>query len=107
MKLRFSLRSLFVIVTAVAAALGWAEWQRRIVDQRRQLIYEINQHQQVGTWATTGREPDEPSWLQKQFGDVSYILRENASEDLVRRTKYLFPNAYQMRGNDFHKLNDR
>ena len=51
---------------------------------------------------------EQPMWLRKQFGDIRYgaiILPENASDDLVQRTKCLFPNAYQARGPVLRKLN--
>jgi hypothetical protein len=113
---RFSLRTLFLIVTVAAAVLGWLDWQRRIVIQRRQLMDELNA---CITWPQAYRvqggpdkwmhfDTDQPTWVQKEFGDVSYgiiILPENASDDLVRRTKYLFPNAYQERSGRFQKLN--
>jgi hypothetical protein len=107
---RYSLRTLLVAVTIVAIALGWLAWQRRIVTQRGQLIDEINKTYPSGmmfSWKDTPEE-DKTTWLRKQLGDISYgliLLPEDASDDLVRRTRNLFPNSYQKQGQRLHKLN--
>jgi len=107
---RFSLRTLFVLVTIIAIGLGWLEHERRIVTQRGQLIDEINKTYPSGIMFSSKDTPeaDETTWLRKQLGDFSYgliILPEDASDDLVQRTKSLFPNSYQKQDQRLHKLN--
>jgi hypothetical protein len=99
--LRFRLRTMFVLVTAVALWLGW---ELRIVRQRRAAVAELRGDPSAQVFTVMDYEipfdmnDDMPTvpWLRRFLGDVPVeLIRYPAgrNESDKRRLKTLFPEA--------------
>src|SRR5262245_36456365 len=108
-RLRFSLRTMFVMVAIVGVALGWLVWQARIVKHRLSLLKQF-QETNVNYWITGDvtwmhhsnvkrlRIADEsvgPSWIRKLMGDcnVSAIGIDRQLTTADRQAIKAFPEA--------------
>lgn len=100
---QFTLRSLFLIVTALCICLGWLGWNVRQVHQRTWVqeslsgqvadrgVYNITQtpsRQPPALWSLLGAKP---------IDFVGLKLEHNSEQD-VERIQRLFPEAIVMRG---------
>ena len=101
-RLRFSLRTLFVVVTGGCMLLSYVVWNCRAVSERQRIVNWIEDN---GGWVLgdnkyphVGRRYDKPavSWMRRLVGDrnVSYIvLPVTCSLDEERAIKDQFPDA--------------
>jgi hypothetical protein len=92
---RFSLRTMFVVVTVFAVPLGWLAWEWRIVRERRHMVISITEGG-GSVWHPANPTEDKPLWYRRWVGDelVTEIeicdSGEIFSGDTVRA---LFPEA--------------
>ena len=90
---RFSLRTLFVVVTMFAALAGWLCNEWRIVQHRKAILEEIHAH--YGVPCT--EEPPQPySAIRRLFGDEPFVeiaLVPGTNDDLLARVQTAFPEA--------------
>ena len=109
-RFRFSLRTLFVVVTVVAVALGWLAWQARIVRERTRTLESIRSAR--GFLYTDTRERNVSS-VRKHFGDHTFRLivipDDTFSNVDVTKIKATFPEAEVLQGSrsDIDKYEDR
>jgi len=97
--MKFSLRTLFVLVTLCCVFLGW-QWrivhERRAVVQWLQSSYDYDEKRPAGAKIVICQEDgSQLSWLRRRFGDASYhwscILPATEREQL--RMFSAFPQA--------------
>ncbi len=92
-RFRFSLRTLLVVVTLLGAALGWAGWQWRIVQERVA----------AATWIAEndgqfGEYTGEPlPWIRRILGDQPFayeiILADEPTEARKEELRRIFPEC--------------
>lgn len=102
---RFSLRTLFVTVTALCAGLGWITWQWRMVQEREEVEHFVWRHGSIGLNWGPGSWDDRRTlvpWVRRMLGDrargPSILLSHETSQhdfEMVRRT---FPESNVERG---------
>jgi hypothetical protein len=101
---RFSLRTLFVLVTIVGIAAGWVRYQTNWVQQRREFLNALaaerdagdEQFNRVGAMELPPAEPNPIPFVRKILGDRPYfdvVLPERYGQDLIDRANGLFPEA--------------
>lgn len=102
---RFSLRTMFVVVTVVAAGMSWLEYQRDIVEERRQTIKHISSVASSTTFVLFGCA--ESNWMAEVRSDIPWAWRllgaqavwkitldsDDFSEADVERFSKLFPES--------------
>src|SRR5687768_10104024 len=90
---RFSLRTLFVVVTVVAVPLGWVGYQLNWIRQRRELFRTVL-ITEAPFIADYHSRPDAPVGLQ-MFGERGYhgLWIRSEDPDLLRRVQDAFPEA--------------
>ena len=108
---RFSLRTLFVLVTLLACALGWLVWQIQIVRERKSLLSEVSRYNSSypfdqlyfdvleGKIAIYGPLPEQVrvSWVRRALGDNSYMsitLPEHVPANVIERVESAFPESH-------------
>ncbi len=98
---RFSLRTLFVIVTAFAILMGWIAWNvsqvrerekffRRLMDDEQEALAGIRRIRRVGEEA---RPPFIWTLLGARPQDKINLSREQYTDDEIRQIENLFPEA--------------
>lgn len=119
-RIRFSLRTLLVLITVVGGVCGYVGWQWRIVEQRRALNHETREQVAQSLFLAAGPEdlrsinatyfraaedssPIELSWLRMRLGDEWQpwlLLPMDSSPEKVANAKRLFPEAkiYVLKG---------
>jgi len=92
--LRFSLRTMLVVVTLICAIVGWAEHKRRWIAARHQFYWgtsEIPRNALI-----FGGVTDAP-WALRIFGEPGFstiLVPAQANDAEVARVKELFPEAF-------------
>ncbi len=104
-RFQFRLRTLFVVVTLLAAACGYVAHEYRIVQRRnekRENLWLVDVQ-----WMTAesyekhrslplGRPPPKISWIRQQLGDVPVYflsLPETTSDEYAKEIQAIFPEA--------------
>src|SRR5439155_1125858 len=98
--LRFSLWTMFVVVTMLACFFGWAARQHSLVTQRRALLQEIEAR---GGWFMRDNEAADIPFFRSWLGDIPiYIINEprGASSQEHVEAEELFPEAAVFRHGD-------
>ena len=96
---RFSLRTLFVLITLISIPLAWVAYNLNWIRQRREFARqhefnseELARHYSLNHWAL---QFPEPPWPLRLFSDPSYTsvyIKYDGSD--VKRFKELFPELY-------------
>jgi len=86
-RFRFSLRTLFVAMTALSCGVGWMAYQLHWIRQRHAFL----QREHIVTYPPVQAERPLP-WSLKLFGESQQFLLGVPYEDLDRARK-LFPEA--------------
>lgn len=87
-RLRFSLRTLFVVVTVLGGSLGWLLYQFRWIEQRRDFLA----NEDVTIW--DDKPAPWPLWLLGEPGHKTIVLYDNeGSPSPVERARSLFPES--------------
>ena len=76
---RYTLRSLFVVTTILALALGWIPWKRRELALRREEMREVHKVIEANVffpYEFLTSPPPGPSWLRHWFGDDAFAEPE-------------------------------
>jgi hypothetical protein len=101
-KLRFGLRTFFVVVTLVCAAAAWVQSQRRWIRERHEIVatYRVlagpilHGHKNP-MYFVYGARPEVP-WQLRFFGEKGYyevMLSDEMSDRDFRQVEKLFPEA--------------
>lgn len=95
--LRFSLRTVFVVVTVLAVFLGWLVFQLNWIEQRRQAVADGTVDMRI--IHTFEHTPRRVPWTLRLFGEHeidadALLLPPTATEADVARVRGLFPEAY-------------
>lgn len=90
---RFSLRTLFVLITLISLPLGWSAYQLNWIRQRQEFA---QQHFSDRLWHPGWTRPlAEPPWPLKVFGDPGYTLFDfRLQQSDAKRTRELFPELF-------------
>jgi len=94
MKLRFSLRTLFIVVALTGAASAFVAHENRIVQERKAIDQWAEKIPFCGAGYT--RPPPPVSWVRRLLGDVgveSFTVPRGVSEREKDRIKAAFPEA--------------
>lgn len=92
---RFSLRTMFVVVTVFAVFLAWPVGEWRFVQHRKVVLHEVRSSfgSYMGTWPG---KPSRHAGIGRLFGDVSVdeiALIPDTTEAQLARVRAAFPEA--------------
>jgi hypothetical protein len=107
MKLRFSLRMLFAVVTIVAIASGWPAHEAGIVQERNAVRLWIKQH--GGTCNSSSSSAEGPSFIRRWFGDESVgtvFWTGDLSDDNIKRIQATFPGVVIINSHSDFRLSE-
>jgi hypothetical protein len=95
---QFSLRSLLIVVTVLAAVCGYVGWQAKIVNHRRELLRGIRDGSARYSLATDLPLTDPPRipWIREWLGDSAVWAigyRPNSIPPNLNELKACFPEA--------------
>jgi hypothetical protein len=98
MKLQFSLRTLFVVVTVAAVACAWLGHEYHVVQERKAMRAWIEKNGGICTIDTALLEStaEEPSLIRRWLGDQrvdEVLFIPPAADAVVERAKAAFPGS--------------
>jgi hypothetical protein len=97
----YSLRTMFVVVTAVAIPLGWLGWQLKIVRERNAAREWLRESREGGVpeyaagLACTQNNPSNPFW-RVWLGDEAapvVLITDRLPKEQIDRIRKVFPEA--------------
>ena len=95
-RFRFSLRTLFVVVTVVCGFLGWLGWNWRIVQERRASFANmVHKKQMLSAWGYLNPPPPAP-FPRNLMGDVKVkiiVVRIGCEDNEIDRLRAAYPEA--------------
>jgi hypothetical protein len=101
---RFTLRTLFVIVTLLAIACAWIGHQLSVVRERAYTALDAHRSFNGRRWEVRFGEVAEPAkapWYRRILGDKDYgliFLSDDCSDELTHRVMRVFPgDVYKVR----------
>jgi hypothetical protein len=104
---RFSLRTLFVLLTLLSVGLGYVGWQYQIVRERREVLKLLSSEVYLQHLVTKESllvvDADRPvPWMRRILGDESLDVRPVSPDDkeMLARVLSAFPEAELIRRND-------
>jgi hypothetical protein len=95
---QFSLRTLLIVVTLLAAPLGYVGWQAKIVRERRALLDSIKAAggSDLTDVLHNSAIPPPPPWLRRILGDQTVevlLVPATTNEETLARIHRLFPDT--------------
>jgi hypothetical protein len=105
-RFQFRLRTLFIVVTLLAAPCAYVGWQEKIVREREAMSDPSN----VLVFCTDVDQSEDIPLVRRWLGDQLYrsvVLSDAASDDMVSEYKMAFPEADVMRLSDVLKVSTR
>jgi hypothetical protein len=95
---RFTLRTLFVVVTVIAVVLGWLMWQREIVRHRSDLLADVVRGggEYVKIWTDTGIfvEPNGEIKFKAAAGPARMIFTKLSKEQQPQALGWWSPRSW-------------